>query len=93
MDDCPKFDKCIAPICPLDDDWGLRSHLNGERVCYYLTEYSKEAVRPLLRRVLAGELYERIAEQHPRIIEAHALIKRRLLISSKKGSRLAVGGS
>ncbi len=91
MYDCPKFESCSAPICPLDDDWELRSHLNGERVCYYLTEYSKSAFRPLLRRVLAGELYERIAEQHPRIIEAHALIKRRLMISSKKGSRLAVG--
>ena len=90
MYDCPKFDHCSAPICPLDDDWELRSHLNGERVCYYLTEYSKEAARPILRRLLAVEHYETIAEQHPRIIATHPLIRRQLSRSSKNNPRVRV---
>ena len=32
--DCPKWDRCNAPLCPLDQDTG--SHLRGEQVCYQL---------------------------------------------------------
>ncbi len=87
MYDCPKFDNCSAPICPLDDNWELRPHLKGERVCYYLTEYSKEAARPILRRRLAAEHYEVIAAQHPRIVASHPLIKRQLDRSSRNNPR------
>ena len=87
MYDCPKFKSCSAPICPLDAEWELRSHLNGERVCYYLTEYSKEAVRPILKEGLAAEHYEAIVEQHPRIIALHPLIKWQLSRSSKNNPR------
>jgi hypothetical protein len=89
MYDCPKFDSCSAPICPLDSDWEIRTHLDGERVCYYLTEYSKESVRPILRGGLDVELYKAIVEKHPRIIAAHPPIKRQLSRSSKNNSRLA----
>ena len=87
MYDCPKFESCSAPVCPLDAEWELRSHLNGERVCYYLTEYSKEAVRPILKEGLAVEHYEAIVEQHPRIIDLHPLIKRQLSRSSINNPR------
>jgi hypothetical protein len=88
MYDCPKFDHCSAPICPLDPDWQLGSHLNGERVCYYLTEYSKIAGRAILRGGLPEDLYEAIADQHPRIIAAHPAIKWQLSRSSKNNPRL-----
>ena len=32
--DCPRWDTCNAPLCPLDQDTG--SHLKGEQVCYQL---------------------------------------------------------
>lgn len=41
MQDCPKFDHCSAPICPLDEDWRVRKHLNGEAVCLWLREHAK----------------------------------------------------
>ncbi len=88
MYDCPKFDQCSAPICPLDADWERRSHLDGERVCFYLTEHSKQAARPILRGVLAAEHYTAVANQFSRIIAAHPLIKKQLLRSSKNNSRL-----
>ena len=87
MYDCPKFDSCSAPICPLDENWGLRLHLDGERVCYYLTEYSKEAVRPILRGGLAAELYEAIDLHYPRIIALQPPIKWQLSRSCKNNSR------
>jgi hypothetical protein len=34
--DCPKFNTCSAPICPLDPLWRAATHLRGERVCPYL---------------------------------------------------------
>lgn len=38
---CPKFNKCNAPICPLDKDWRKRKHINGDKCCTYLLESSK----------------------------------------------------
>jgi hypothetical protein len=88
MYDCPKFDRCSAPVCPLDDRWQERSYLDGERVCYYLTEYSKIAVRPILRGGLAAEHYEVIAQQYPRIIATHPRVRRQLERSSRNNTRL-----
>ena len=87
MYDCPKFDHCSAPICPLDLEWERRSHLKGERVCFYLTEYSKIAVRPILRGSLALEHYEAIELNFSKIIGRHNSIKRQLERSSKNASR------
>ena len=41
MDQCPKYMGCSAPLCPLDPDWRLRAHNNGDRVCLYLRESVK----------------------------------------------------
>jgi len=84
---CPKFDHCSAPICPLDPEWERRSHLNGERVCFYLTEYAKQAARPILKGCLAAEHYEAIEFAVPKIIDRHPLIKRQLSRSSKNPPR------
>ncbi len=65
---CPKFEKCSAPICPLDPDWRLRHHYKGERVCFYLTEYSKPAARAFLRGSLARKHYQALARVYPEAI-------------------------
>ena len=85
--DCPKFESCSAPICPLDPDWKRKPHLDGERVCCYLTEYSKLAARPILRGVLAAQHYQAIKEGYPKVIAAHPRIKRQLQRSSSKPAR------
>lgn len=41
MQDCPKFDKCFAPICPLDRQWRKRVYLSEDRMCFYLLESQK----------------------------------------------------
>ena len=59
-EDCPKFDKCSANICPIDAEMIFRSHLAGEPVCLYLREYAKPAVRPFLGGCIPPELLEAI---------------------------------
>ena len=81
MYDCPKFESCSAPICPLDSKWQLRTHLNGERVCHYLTMLQKTTVKPVFWGGQSVELHKVIAEQHPRIIALHPLIKQQLMRS------------
>ena len=78
MYECPKFEACKAPICPLDEDWEQRSHLDGEKVCHYLTMLQKTTVKPVFWGSQRLELHKVIAEQHPKIIAAHPHIKQQL---------------
>ena len=91
---CPKFNSCSAPICPLDPNWKLRPYLDGERVCFYQTEYSKVTARPILEGVLATEHYQAIEQSYLEISAAYPRIKRQLDRSSSKPSRLgkSIGG-
>lgn len=88
--DCPKFISCSATICPLDPDWNLRSYLDGERVCRYLTEYSKPTAKPILKGVLAEEHYQAIELCYPKVTVAHPRIKRQLQRSSKNATRFEI---
>ena len=88
MYSCPKWDGCSAPICALDPDWKARKHLEGERVCFYLTEYSKPAARPILRAGLARELYETLIRVYPEVIARWGPIRRQLNRSSKNPPRI-----
>ena len=42
MEQCPKFHHCNAPLCPLDPDWNKRKMIQGENLCHYLCEASKD---------------------------------------------------
>jgi len=35
-EDCPKFEPCHAPICPLDPDWQDRHMIRSEAICRYI---------------------------------------------------------
>ena len=86
--DCPKFIQCAAPICPLDPDWRLRSHLKGERVCFYLSESVKDHAQANFEGVRLGELFEAIHRSTPEIISRHAPIKRALALAANSGARM-----
>jgi hypothetical protein len=88
MSDCPKFEGCSAPICPLDPDWKIRTHLDGERVCFYLTEYSKEANKALLRAGLPREHYQALVRVYPEVVNQFSPIRRQLKRSSKNPPRI-----
>ncbi len=87
-DDCPKFHKCSAPICPLDPKMLERVHLAGERVCIYLLGYSKLGVRANLRGCIAKQHFEAIVEAYPKILSRNVPIKKACERASKTPSRL-----
>ena len=39
--DCPRYDRCSANVCPLDAGWRKRTHVRGDEVCFFLTESVK----------------------------------------------------
>lgn len=41
MEDCNKFKKCHAPICPLDVHVHSSMYLDGEPICFYIREHVK----------------------------------------------------
>jgi len=82
---CPKFLKCSAPICPLDRDWKQRTHLKGERVCFYLREMTVRGNLGGRYPVLFGKVIER---EYPKILSLISDIKKqceRSLKIAKKG--------
>lgn len=42
MQACSKYEKCSAPICPLDKGWRLRKHLSDPS-CHFLKLVVKDA--------------------------------------------------
>lgn len=88
MFDCPKFDKCSAPICPLDGEWHKRSHLKGERVCFFLAEASKRGGRLPQDGPLSVEQRQTIERALPAIAQRYGAIRRRLCETSATPSRM-----
>ena len=88
MVDCPKWVKCSAPICPVDELHISRVHLAGEKICLYLNEYAKPHAREKLRGCIAEEHYNLIAEAYPKIIDTYAPISKALRRAANSPSRL-----
>ena len=90
--DCPKFSSCCAPICPLDPESIGKTYINGERICFYMSEYSKPHSlihsEGYISTALGGKQYKAIASAYPIIVSLYSVIKYRLKISSTKPSRI-----
>ena len=63
-------------------------HLKGEKICFYLLEYSKPDGRDKLRGCIAEEHYNLIANAYPNIIDTYAPISKALRRSANTPSRL-----
>jgi hypothetical protein len=68
---CPRFDFCNCPVCPLDTNWQSQRHLSGEPVCRWLREAVKSGSEPVLKRALPDELVAHV------IAVANSLITRK----------------
>ena len=44
---CPRYEACNSNVCPIDNDWHLRTHIAGDRVCYYLRLVAKDQTQGL----------------------------------------------
>jgi hypothetical protein len=87
---CPKFSRCNAPICPLDNEWHLRNMLNHEPVCFYLLEHAKEGSKTRFKERGLGELYEVIGRVLPDQSSKWRRIARSYEKAKTSGSRLEI---
>ena len=63
-EDCPHWEKCSAPICPLDPSG---AHLSGERVCRLAREIVKEGGFDHVSRYAGQEVAIRVRDGLPRM--------------------------
>jgi hypothetical protein len=85
---CPKWEKCFAPICPLDPDWQIRSHQNGDRTCFWLTESVKKNAHANFESAAKSEILSQIQTLTPAIVARWYSIRRGLEKASGTGSKL-----
>lgn len=85
---CPRWERCSAPICPLDADWRLRTHIENEPVCGLLLELAKDGGEATLRACVSGHVVDALVTLAPPIHAAHGPVRRACLRAAKAGSRL-----
>ena len=88
--DCPKWQGCSCPICPLDY-CPRRRHVRGERVCLWLRELVKPGGRDTLRRALGDDAAQTIEAVAPAIMARSSDIRHKLALASQQGSKVARG--
>lgn len=86
--DCAKWCTCSAAICPLDQDWQKRAHLDDDRICSLLLESGKVDAEAVFRGRGREDIYMLIRDVTPDILSRHARIKRAYERASKTGSRM-----
>ena len=87
MSDCPRFDKCSAPICPLDRDWRLRVYRKSEPICLYLREYVKPNAKTRFQGCIAIQIFEVIQEHLEALCHRYAPLHRALERAKRTGSK------
>tara|TARA_B100000315_G_C14126458_1_gene384922 strand:- start:105 stop:515 length:411 start_codon:yes stop_codon:yes gene_type:complete len=76
--DCPKFDACRAPICPLDPEMLDRTYLSGESVCHYLRLHAKTAICGQKHASIPKILGVRVALAYPKLVRRYSNLKNAL---------------
>ena len=89
LSDCPKFQSCNAPVCPLDPVWGQRFTHKEDSTCFYLSESVKCRSQALFEGAGLEELREVIHRISPAIATRHPRIQRALERAKQTGSRMA----
>lgn len=85
---CPKHHQCNAPLCPLETNWQKRKHLDGERVCFYLSEAQKPDAKAVFEVRSLGCLYGVMVTHAPQISQRHHTIKTALVKAKNTSSRM-----
>lgn len=89
---CPHFDNCNAPLCPLTATFRQSIYLDGEPVCSYMLEIVKPFGRLNLMGAIGGNAIYRIADAVEWAFLAHGPMRKRLQRASRTPSRMAGGG-
>ena len=90
---CPRFARCNANVCPLDDKWPYRNHLRGESICLFLREAVKVGGLAVLGVHIPTKLLQQVVVMLPEIIDRYVDIKRRLERASTTPSKITRPGT
>jgi len=85
---CPKFNQCNAPICPLDKDSHKRKHISGDKCCMYLLEAGKANPKHTFKGAGLSNMLEAIEVVKEGILSSHAPIKRAYKRAESTPSRM-----
>lgn len=85
---CPRWDRCSAPICPLDPDRERRVLLHDDPTCFYLLESVKADAKVNFMAPGWERLYQVMVEAAPAISARWGRINRKLIDAAKSGSRM-----
>ena len=80
MQDCHKWAKCSAPICPLDHEWSLRKYIRDESICFYMREFFKKDSFERFKKIggVEKEIYDLIAQEQFELLSLSTPLKNRL---------------
>jgi hypothetical protein len=86
MRQCPKFDSCNVPICPLDPNWQLRDMTQSDGTCTWLREVVKAGPQA---QGVPDIIRDRVASALPALVYAHGLapLRSALKKAAKTGSK------
>jgi hypothetical protein len=80
--DCPRFDQCNAPICPLDPAWRSAVHLPGEPVCHYALASGKPGAA---EKYADDPVYRRVLFELPLVTAQHSDIRYKVKRAAQTG--------
>ena len=86
MDQCPRYFKCSAPLCPLDPHWSECRMLRDEHICHYLAEASKAGAYERFRGRYDFDIYMVAQESLPGMRKAFKELDREIKRASKRPS-------
>ena len=92
-DNCPRYDRCSAAICPLLRPVLEQNMLKGERVCGVLLEYQKPQSKAFLITHYGAEMMKVMALATAQIKASGGYLLRSALTRAERtGTRLSLQG-
>ena len=85
---CPKFDRCAAPICPLDRECQTRIYHKGEPICFYLLEYVKPDAKARFEGSLAIIITQALEKHFESLFRSYAPLRKALQRAKQTNSRM-----
>lgn len=86
--DCPNWQRCNAPVCPLSDEWAQLKYFKGEPVCRWLREYSKDGGEARLSGCVSLKMAQRVAMVHADVLLRPDALKKALIRASHSNTRM-----
>ena len=90
MEQCPKYNKCDATMCPLYDHWRDTKTIKSDtKICFYLREASKQRAKERFAGRKDEVIFRIALEQMPLMKKHCSELNKRLTKSSLTGSRIS----